>query len=89
MEGNGHFIWADGRTYEGQFKDDKKSGYGIFYWGDGRKFEGTWLNGKMNGEGTYIDKKGKRRKGFWEDNKRIKWDDDGPNNSISVSVQMS
>ena len=37
---------ADGRRYEGQYKDDKKDGYGIFEWGEGKKYKGQWKNGK-------------------------------------------
>lgn len=46
MEGYGVYIWSDGRSYEGQYKDDKKSGFGIYYWTDGRKYEGWWYKGK-------------------------------------------
>jgi len=30
MEGEGLFTWTDGRTYQGQYKDDKKEGLGVF-----------------------------------------------------------
>ena len=32
MHGKGTISWADGRKYEGEYKDDKKHGYGIFTW---------------------------------------------------------
>jgi len=35
MEGKGVFTWTDGRTYEGDYKDDKKFGWGTFSWPDG------------------------------------------------------
>ena len=46
MEGKGVFTWSDGRSFLGQYKDDKKDGFGIFRWPDGRKYEGQWLNGR-------------------------------------------
>lgn len=32
MHGKGTIVWADGRKYEGGYKDDKKHGYGVFTW---------------------------------------------------------
>ena len=32
MHGKGIIAWADGRKYEGGYKDDKKHGYGVFTW---------------------------------------------------------
>lgn len=32
MDGEGTFVWPDGRKYVGQYKDDKKEGYGVFEW---------------------------------------------------------
>jgi hypothetical protein len=32
MDGEGKFIWPDGRKYEGEYKDDKKDGFGVFEW---------------------------------------------------------
>lgn len=32
MDGKGLFIWPDGRSYEGEYKDDKKHGQGLFTW---------------------------------------------------------
>jgi hypothetical protein len=46
MHGKGVFSWLDGRTYDGEYSDDKKEGNGIFRWPDGRRYEGQWLDGK-------------------------------------------
>ena len=32
MDGRGIFVWPDGRSYEGEYKDDKKHGNGLFKW---------------------------------------------------------
>jgi hypothetical protein len=36
MDGVGVYRWADGRSYEGEYSDDKKNGYGIYTWPDFR-----------------------------------------------------
>jgi len=38
MEGVGIYTWADGRRYEGEYKDDKKHGFGIYSWADQREY---------------------------------------------------
>jgi hypothetical protein len=40
MHGQGVYSWADGRKYEGDYKDDKKHGYGIYTYPDGRSYKG-------------------------------------------------
>ena len=36
MHGFGRITWKDGRSYEGQYFNDKKHGFGIYTWPDGR-----------------------------------------------------
>jgi len=36
MHGKGRIEWSDGKSYEGEYKDDKKHGSGVFKWADGR-----------------------------------------------------
>lgn len=38
--GEGKFIHADGDIYEGQWKDDKASGFGLYIHVNGAKYEG-------------------------------------------------
>ena len=33
----GVYQWSDGRTYEGEWKNNKMDGKGTFSWADGRK----------------------------------------------------
>ena len=74
MHGNGIYKWPDGRTYEGEYKYDKKDGFGIFKWNDGRIYKGYWKDGKQNGEGEfYFNHKDEWKKGLWEEGKRIRW----------------
>jgi L1 cell adhesion molecule like protein len=46
MDGKGKFTWEDGRSYVGEYKNDKKEGIGMFTWPDGRIYNGQWKNGK-------------------------------------------
>jgi hypothetical protein len=46
MNGFGKFIFADGKSYEGFYLNDKKHGYGIFTWLNNKRYEGWWYNGK-------------------------------------------
>lgn len=62
------FTWEDGKSYEGEYVDDKKEGYGVFIWPDGKKYEGYWKDGKQEGEGTFTSK-GKTRKGIFSQGK--------------------
>ena len=55
MDGYGVYKWKDGRSYEGEYKQDKKEGMGTYKWSDGRIYIGKWVNGKQNGEGDYIN----------------------------------
>jgi hypothetical protein len=51
MEGRGIESWADGRRYEGDFKNGKKDGEGTFEWPTGIKYIGSWRGGKQHGVG--------------------------------------
>jgi hypothetical protein len=46
---DGRLVWPDGRTYTGQFKDNKMHGLGVFTWPDGRKYEGEYVDDKKDG----------------------------------------
>ena len=76
MDGEGLFMWADGRKYNGQYKEDKKHGYGVFEWPDGRKYKGEWDNGKQHGKGVFVNADNTEKEGIWNDGKRVKWTDE-------------
>lgn len=74
MHGKGTFNWTDGRSYVGEYKEDKKCGYGEFFWQDGRYFKGYWKGGKQHGKGVYKGSKMMEEKqGEWVEGKRVKW----------------
>jgi len=39
-------LFKSGDTYEGDFKDDKKTGRGVYRWADGAVHEGGYLEAK-------------------------------------------
>ena len=43
MDGKGLYTFANGKIYEGEFKNDLKEGYGVFKWPDGRIYAGNWV----------------------------------------------
>ena len=74
MEGVGIYKWSDGRSYTGEYIDDKKHGYGIYRWQDGRKYTGYWYFGKQHGLGIYaVATENREKHGLWEDGKRVEW----------------
>ena len=74
MEGHGHYIYADGVQYRGQFSGDKKEGYGEYFWTDGRQYKRWWYRGKQHGLGIYFDpNRGGEKHGLWEMGKRVRW----------------
>ena len=73
MEGRGVETWADGRRYEGDFKNGKKDGEGTFEWPNGNKYVGSWRNGKQHGIGVWIAQEDgitTKRQGEWVKGKR-------------------
>ena len=90
MHGYGKYIWSDGKSYEGQYLDDKKHGYGVYSWPDGRVYKGYWEGGKQNGLGEYHVKAQstvKVRYGLWEEGARKKWFD--MRNDFDIKTKIS
>jgi hypothetical protein len=44
--------YANGDKYDGNWKDNKKSGQGVMNFVNGNKYDGQWKDDKMNGHGT-------------------------------------
>jgi len=40
------YTWADGRKYEGEWRNNKMHGKGTFVWADGRKYIGEYIDDK-------------------------------------------
>ena len=61
--GKGKITYKNGNTFEGEWKNGKKSGQGILKFKTGKKYEGTWSNGKKNGQFKITYKNGDTRVG--------------------------
>lgn len=44
--------------YEGEYLDNKRSGYGMYVHADGRTYTGEYLNDRPHGKGVLTDPKG-------------------------------
>jgi hypothetical protein len=53
MDGFGVFKWASGRSYEGNWVDDVKTGVGVLNFKGGNEYAGEFLNDKREGYGSY------------------------------------
>ena len=81
MHGKGIQTWSDGRCYDGEFVDGKKSGNGELTCKNGTKYVGEWKNGKQHGRGYFYkgdegEGNEKPRYGRWEYGKRVEWIDE-------------
>merc|ERR1719420_782658 len=45
--GNGKFVWADGRIYDGQWVKGQRHGKGFYINSKGEKRTGNWFNDKF------------------------------------------
>jgi len=64
----GRFIThlADGRVYEGNYKNGVPNGYGKMTWSDGDVYEGNWKNNYQDGYGKMTWSDGDVYEGNWE-----------------------
>lgn len=46
MHGKGTMDWKGSRKYNGQFLQDKRTGFGTLEWSDGTSYTGWWTNNK-------------------------------------------
>lgn len=60
-----------GARFEGNFVNDKRTGFGTFYYADGSIFKGQYLNGERNGQGVYYKGATVIQSGCWKDDKFV------------------
>lgn len=58
-------------SYQGEWKNDKRSGFGISERSDGLKYEGEWYNNKKYGYGVTTFKDGTKEEGKYKNNTLI------------------
>ena len=54
--GRGHYKWANGDEYEGEWKNDMPDGEGSLAMVDGTRYQGVFSKGKYDGKGIHIPK---------------------------------
>ncbi|XP_026414019.1 phosphatidylinositol 4-phosphate 5-kinase 9-like [Papaver somniferum] len=64
-EGSGKYVWADGCTYDGEWRRGMRQGVGKIQWPSGAVYEGEFSGGYMHGAGTYISSDKTNYKGRW------------------------
>ncbi len=58
-EGQGSFVWQDGKKFVGTFRNGKREGPGVIYFPSGFRMEGTWKNDNLEGKVLIRDPAGK------------------------------
>jgi hypothetical protein len=67
--GQGTFIFTDGKKYVGEWKDGKLNGEGTFTWENGNLYVGEFKDGKKHGQGTFTFADGRVSMGEWAEDK--------------------
>ena len=57
--GNGTYIWRNGRTYKGEFSNGLRHGKGAQTWIDGSSYVGSWAHDQPDGWGSHYIGNGK------------------------------
>jgi len=53
MEGEGTYIWSDGKKYVGSWSRNTRKGFGIMILQDGKYYKGEWDNDERYGQGEF------------------------------------
>ena len=53
-DGKGFIRWANGNTYEGDFRNNSVTGYGVSHYADGTVYKGEMKDGQWNGYGECV-----------------------------------
>jgi hypothetical protein len=69
-DGKKAYVYSDGTTYEGEWKNSKRHGFGVWVRPDGTRYVGEWENNKPNGEGILFNADGSKYTGAWKDGRR-------------------
>lgn len=69
QNGYGVYLQADGRRYQGPFRNGKPNGTGTYYFTNGERYEGQMLDGELNGKGSLYFPDGRIISGYWQKGK--------------------
>ena len=69
FHGQGTLTYSDGARYQGEYKNDQRSGSGRFFFPNGDMYDGQIKNGMFHGQGTYFYLNGARNVGEWKNDK--------------------
>ena len=70
MNGEGYYLFSDGKSYKGYFKNNNCEGNGSAEYPIGSSYNGEWKNGKFHGDGELSYAGGTAYKGGWKNGKR-------------------
>lgn len=68
--GQGKYVWSDGDTYNGEWKNHTKHGYGVFRFSSGAFYQGMWRADSRHGQGKYTLMNGEVYEGEYKDDRR-------------------
>lgn len=66
VNGQGTYVFKDGRKYVGQFENRSFHGFGIFTWPNGERYVGQFNYDLRHGQGTMTKADGRKDSGLWE-----------------------
>ena len=71
-EGAGEYVWSDGSTFKGDFKQGFRNGYGVWQANNGKieAYKGHYAMDKKSGYGIYLWENGWTYKGNFENDIR-------------------
>jgi hypothetical protein len=69
QNGIGTFIWPDGSSYSGEWRNGQQFGRGVFVGASGQRYEGSWAYGLPDGQGIYTWPDGRRYVGAFQRDK--------------------
>lgn len=70
LQGAGKQTSANGDHFEGNWKDDRKTGYGAYTAATGQSYIGDFVDDQFEGHGVYTDARGNQYDGAWRAGRR-------------------
>ncbi len=71
IDGQGDFLYPDGRHYRGYFRTGQPEGWGMMAWPDSGRFLGNFRAGMPHGTGTFFYEDASQQSGMWQEGQWI------------------